>query len=66
MNLQKEDSSYQQGMMPFVFSVKRNREKGTNEWTRGGENIEYFKGNLKTKNRQCAVSLFLITQTFYY
>ncbi len=51
MNLQKEESSYQQGMMPFVYSTKRNREKGTNDWTRGGENIEYFKGNLKTKNR---------------
>jgi hypothetical protein len=38
-------------MMPFVYSVKRNREKGTNEWLRTGENIEYFKGNLKVKSR---------------
>ena len=46
-------------MKPFVYSVKKNRDRGTNEWTRGGENIEYFKGNLKTRTRQCAVSFIL-------
>jgi hypothetical protein len=56
MNLQKEDSCYQQGMMPFVYSVKRNKERGTNEWLRTGESIDYLKSNLKVKNRQCPVS----------
>jgi hypothetical protein len=55
MNLQKEESSYCQGMKPFVYSVKRNRDNDTNLWTRGGENIEYYKNNLKTKKPRCTV-----------
>jgi hypothetical protein len=48
-------------MKPFVYSVKKNKEDGTNLWTRGGDNIEYYKNNLKTKLRECAVSYY----TFY-
>lgn len=32
MNLQKDDSSYNSGMKPFVYSVKKNREEGTSQW----------------------------------
>jgi hypothetical protein len=49
MNLQKDESSYSQGMKPFVYSVKRNKEDGTNLWSRGGDNVEYYRNNLKTK-----------------
>ena len=49
MNLQKEDSSYNYGMKPFLYSVKKNKEKGTHKWSRGGDNIYYFKNGLKTK-----------------
>jgi hypothetical protein len=42
-------------MKPFVYSVKKNRENDTNNWVRGGENIEYYKNNLKTKKPRCTV-----------
>ena len=32
MNLQKDDSTYAIGMKPFVYSMKRNKAEGTNEW----------------------------------
>ena len=61
MNLQKEESSYSQGMKPFVYSVKKNREHDTNVWTRGGENIDYYKNNLKTRKPRCTVrKIFVI------
>jgi hypothetical protein len=60
MNLQKEDSSYSQGMKPFVYSVKKNREHDTNVWTRGGENIDYYKNNLKTKKPRCTVRKIIV------
>ena len=58
MNLQKDDSSYNYGMKPFIYSVQKNKEEGTNVWCRGGDNIEYYKNNLKTKLRECAVSIY--------
>ncbi|TNV87611.1 hypothetical protein FGO68_gene5364 [Halteria grandinella] len=54
MNLQKDDSSYNYGMKPFVYSVKKNDQEGTNNWDRGCDNIEYYKNNLKTKLRESA------------
>ena len=42
-NLQKDESCYQIGMKPFVYSTKKNREDGTNNWTRGCENVCYYK-----------------------
>ena len=57
MNLQKDDSTYAIGMKPFVYSMKRNKAEGTNEWGRGGHDVRYFRNNFKTKDRECAVSL---------
>lgn len=53
MNLQKDESCYQIGMKPFVYSTKRNREAGENLWRRGCENVCYYKNKLRTKNREC-------------
>jgi len=36
-------------MKPFVYSVKKNKEEGTNQWARGGDNVEYYRNSLKTK-----------------
>jgi hypothetical protein len=57
MNLQKDDSSYSHGMKPFVYSSSKNREAGTNQWSRGGFDVSYQKNNLKTKHRESAVSI---------
>lgn len=32
MNLQKDDSSYNYGMKPFIYSKNKNKEEGTNQW----------------------------------
>lgn len=55
MNLQKDDSTYNIGNKPFVYSTKHNKLNGTNEWSRGGYDIEYFRSKLKTKDRESAV-----------
>lgn len=57
MNLQKDDSSYSQGMKPFVYSTLKNRDSDTNAWVRGGTDIAYGKNSLKTKHRESAVSI---------
>lgn len=54
MNLQKDESCYQIGMKPFVYSTKQNREAGTNEWKRGCEQVCYYKNKLQTRARECA------------
>lgn len=46
-------------MKPFVYSVKKNDQEGTNNWDRGCDNIEYYKNNLKTKLRESAVRKLL-------
>lgn len=56
MNMQKDDSAFAYGMKPFIYSEKRNKASNTNEWTRGGFDIKYFRNNLKTTDRECAVS----------
>ena len=43
MNLQKDESSYSQGMKPFIYQTAKNKENGTNAWIRGGQNVTYFK-----------------------
>lgn len=50
MNLFKEESSYSQGMKPFLFSMKKNETDGTNNWLRGCSNMSYKKNSLKTKH----------------
>lgn len=60
MNMQKDDSSFGIGMKPFVYSVKKNREAGTNEWGRGGFDVRYYKNHLKTMDRECAVSVIAL------
>jgi hypothetical protein len=42
-------------MKPFVYSVKKNKDNDSNVWVRGGENIDYYKNNLKTKKPRCTV-----------
>jgi len=56
MNLQKDDSCFNYGMKPFVYSEKKNRANNTHEWQRGGFDVRYYKNNLKTTDRECAVS----------
>ena len=56
MNLQKDDSTYAIGMKPFVYSIKKNKQDNTHEWSRGGFDVKYYKNTLKTKDRECAVS----------
>lgn len=63
MNLQKDDSSYSYGMKPFVYSTLKNREAGTNQWNRGGFDVNYQKNNLKTKHRESAVSSDILVMT---
>lgn len=41
MNFYKDDSSYSNGMKPFVYSMKKNRENESNLWERGCEDITY-------------------------
>lgn len=36
----KDDSLYSEGMMPFVYSMKKKQTEGIG-WFRGGFNIEY-------------------------
>ena len=43
MNLQKDESSYSQGMKPFVYQTAKNKENGTNQWIRGCQNVTYVK-----------------------
>ena len=43
MNLQKDDSTYAIGMKPFVYSMKKNKVDGTNEWSRGGFDVRYYR-----------------------
>jgi len=40
LNLMKDDSCYSQGMKPFVWSAKKEEEKGV-KWERDGFNIVY-------------------------
>ena len=47
-NLQKDDSTYSLGNLPFVYSMRQNKHDGTNEWQRGGFDVEYCRGPLKT------------------
>jgi hypothetical protein len=47
LNLMKDDSLYNQGMRPFVYSRKRHYEGDGIQWHREGFNIEYFY-NAKT------------------
>lgn len=56
MNLQKDDSSYNYGMKPFIYSVSKNNSENTNHWVRGCQNITYNKNSLKTKYRESAVN----------
>lgn len=56
MNLQKDDSTYNLGNRPFVYSTRHNKQNGTNEWQRGCFDIEYCRSKLKTKDRESAVS----------
>ena len=42
-NLYKEESLYNSGMKPFVFSTKANSLQGTKKWKRDGTNISYFR-----------------------
>ena len=58
MNLQKDESSYSQGMKPFVYSTQKNKESDSNQWSRGGFDISYSKNSLKTKHRESAVSIY--------
>ena len=53
-NLQKDESCFQIGMKPYVFSTKKNRENNTNKWERGCENVCYYKNKYTTKARECA------------
>jgi hypothetical protein len=57
MNLQKDDSSYSNGMKPFIYSTQKNREAQTNAWARGCQNVSYYRNQLKTKHRESAVSI---------
>ena len=41
-------------MKPFVFSTKKNRERNTNKWERGCDNVCYYKNKFVTKARECA------------
>lgn len=41
-NLQKDDSLYNRGMKPYVFSTKA-KEKSDRGWHQEGENIKYEK-----------------------
>lgn len=56
MNLQKDDSTYSIGNKPFTYSMRYNQHKGTNEWMRGGFDIEYHRNKLVTRDRESAVS----------
>jgi cytosolic carboxypeptidase protein 2/3 len=56
MNLQKDDSTYSIGNKPFIFSQRQNQTNNTNEWARGGFDIEYRRNKLSTKDRESAVS----------
>ena len=60
MNLQKDDSCYAIGMKPFVYSTKKNKSENTHEWQRGGFDVQYHKNHLKTKDRECAVSIIYL------
>ena len=42
MNLMKDDSLYNVGMQPFVYSRKRHREGDGMQWHREGFNIDYY------------------------
>ena len=43
-NLHKDDSNYNDGMKPYVFSCKRWEETG-DRWHRAGTGVKYFKNN---------------------
>lgn len=62
-NLQKDESTYNIGNLPFVYSTRHNKQNGTNEWVRDGFDIEYFRGKHSTVDRESAVSTYL--QYFY-
>jgi len=42
VNLYKEESNYNAGMKPFVFSTKGNSQKGI-KWKRDCSNISYYR-----------------------
>lgn len=42
MNLYKEESLYNNGMRPFVYSTKSSSLEGTG-WKRGCSNISYYR-----------------------
>jgi len=56
MNLQKDESTYQLGNRPFIYSTRHNRKNETNEWQRGCFDIEYCRSKIKTRDRESAVS----------
>ena len=53
-NLQKDDSCYNIGMKPFVYSNKQNYNDKSHEWQRGGFDVRYYKNAHKTMDRECA------------
>lgn len=56
LNLQKDESTYSVGNLPFVYSTRHNKLNGTNEWQRGGFDVDYCRSHCKTMDRESAVS----------
>ena len=58
-NLSKPNGLYAKGMKPFVYSMNKNKTKGTG-WHRGGESVRYFSnGNTARFTKQTLDAFWL-------
>ena len=62
INLCKEESLYQEGMRPLLYSVKDSVARGTS-WKRVGERICYYQNTIK---RKCGKSYSTLTMTLRF
>ena len=62
INLCKDESLYQEGMLPVVYSVKDSIAYGRS-WRRSGSNICYYQNNIK---RRCGKHYSTLTMTLEF
>lgn len=64
-NFFKQDSLYNQGMKPLIYSRKMAENEGVG-WYRGGENVSYYQNNMKKKNSSGYMSTLTFEIEFQY